>query len=125
MRPPSDRTGDQPTGLGSSGTAIDFFKLSLLLASSLSYDRRFEGVAMGQVRKAVQAPAAPHSEPHPVWLEPEMAKLLDEHGFRRFRAQDVYVGPAGIRITETQLLTREVESLRRFIAVALKRAQTE
>ncbi len=53
---------------------------------------------------------------HPRWLEPEMAKLLDEGGFRRDAGRDLYVGANGKRITETQLLVHDSESLKRLIA---------
>jgi len=58
---------------------------------------------------------------HPRWLEPEMAKILDESGFRRHASQEYYVANNGARISETQLLIRDVESLRRLIAEQQKR----
>ena len=62
-------------------------------------------------------------DPHPRWLEPEVAKLLDENGFRRNAQADAYFGPAGARITETQLLARDLESLRKLVARATRRAE--
>jgi len=58
---------------------------------------------------------------HPRWLEPEMAKVLDENGFRRDVSREFYVADNGARISETQLLIRDVESLRRLIAEQQKR----
>ena len=58
---------------------------------------------------------------HPRWLEPEMAKVLEENGFRRDASQEYYIANNGARISETQLLVRDVESLRRLIAEQHKR----
>lgn len=58
---------------------------------------------------------------HPRWLEPEKAQLLDQDGFRRDAARDIYVAANGFRISESQLLVHDVESLRRLIVGKLKR----
>ena len=58
---------------------------------------------------------------HPRWLQPEMAKVLDENGFRRDASREYYISRNGARISETQLLIRDVESLRRLIAEQQKR----
>ena len=50
-----------------------------------------------------------------------MAKVLDDNGFRRDVSQEYYVANNGARISETQLLVRDVESLRRLIAEQQKR----
>jgi len=50
-----------------------------------------------------------------------MAKVLDENGFRRDASREFYVADNGARISETQLLIRDVESLRRLIAEQQKR----
>jgi len=62
------------------------------------------------------------ANPHPRWLEPEMAQLLDQNGFHRDAARDIYVGANGFRISESQLLVHDVESLQRLIVGKLKRA---
>ena len=50
-----------------------------------------------------------------------MAKILDENGFRRDASREFYVAGNGARISETQLLIRDAESLRRLIAAQQKR----
>jgi hypothetical protein len=63
----------------------------------------------------------PTTTNHPRWLEPEMAEVLDENGFRRDASKEFYIAANGARISETQLLIRDVESLRRLIAEQRKR----
>jgi hypothetical protein len=58
---------------------------------------------------------------HPRWLEPEKAQLLDQNGFRRDAARDIYIAGNGFRITESQLLVHDIESLQRLIVGKLKR----
>jgi len=59
---------------------------------------------------------------HPRWLEPEIAQLLDNNGFRRDVARDIYIAPNGFRVTESQLLVHDVESLQRLIMGKAKAA---
>ena len=62
-----------------------------------------------------------HANAHPKWLEPEMAQLLDKNGFRRDAAGDVYIATNGFRLSESQLLVHDVESLQRLIVARLYR----
>ena len=62
---------------------------------------------------------------HPVWLEPEMAKLLDQNGYRRDAAGDCYITETGTRITESQLLIHDLESLRRLIQARRAKPQQQ
>jgi len=57
---------------------------------------------------------------HPRWLEPEEAQLLDQNGFRRDAARDIYVAANGFRISESQLLVHDVESLQRLVVGKLE-----
>ena len=59
---------------------------------------------------------------HPRWLEPEKAQLLDQNGFRRDAARDIYVAANGFRISESQLLVHDVESLQRLVVGKLEGA---
>jgi len=45
---------------------------------------------------------------HPRSLEPEKAQLLDQNGFRRDAARDIYVATNGLRISESQFLVDDV-----------------
>jgi hypothetical protein len=36
-----------------------------------------------------------NTNPHPRWLEPEKAQLLDQNGFRRSAARDLYIAGNG------------------------------
>jgi hypothetical protein len=51
-----------------------------------------------------------------------MAKILDESGFRRDSSREFYIASNGARISETQLLIRDADSLRRLIAEQQKRS---
>jgi len=53
---------------------------------------------------------------HPRWLDPEMAQILERSGYRHYPLGGFYVANEDCRITETQLLVTDPESLRDLIS---------
>jgi len=82
-----------------------------------SYEDHYEEKLMAQFRRA-----EPLRRDHGDWLERTVAQLLDESDFRRDRRRHGCIGPAATGVGETALLLRQIESLRRLIAIARKRA---
>ena len=82
-----------------------------------SYEDHYGEKLMAQFRRA-----EPLRRDHGDWLERTVAQLLDESDFRRDRRRHGYIGPAATRLGETALLLRQIESLRRLITIARKRA---
>jgi hypothetical protein len=94
--------------------------LEAAVASELSRRRAVRGTLTLKLTSTAARDKSPRGQPsaarHPQWLDREMAQILERNGYRHYPSGGFYVADQDCRITETQLLVSEPESLRELIA---------